>query len=141
MNGRARTTSAAIYQDDAKTLVVTTQWGTGDLGDPADLLSRLRAHPPQAGGGSTSSVLQIKTAWKDLAATDEGPHGGKAACGDVSISLGSLSSPQSQLTYCAWQTEHTFVALSAIASPLRPVSPAQLGDIMRRMRPDLEKRA
>ena len=139
MNGRAKDTVGALYQDEARALAVTTQWGTGDLGDPADLLSRMRAHPPLA--GQSNSFVQVKSAWKDLAATDEGPHGGKAACGDASISLGSVGTLQSQLAFCAWQTEHTFVSLSAITSPTKPLAPGELAKIMRRMRPDLEKPA
>jgi hypothetical protein len=119
VNGRAKTAVSALYQDRATNLLVTMQAATGDLGDPADLLARLRAHPPQAG---QSSILKINTSWKSLAAADPGPHGGKAACGEVSIGLSSLSALQTGFTECAWQTGHTLVYLSAISSPSRPVS-------------------
>jgi hypothetical protein len=137
VNGRAKTTVSALYQNRSTNLLITMQAGTGELGDPSDLLERLRAHPPQA----SQSLLKISTSWKSLTATAPGPHGGKAACGEVSIKLSQLSTLQTTFTECAWQTGHTFVYLSAISSPTSPVSPEELAGIMRRMRPDLEKPA
>ncbi len=109
---------------------------TGDLGDPKDLLTRLRANPPVA---ERSAVLTITTKWNALAETDAGPHGGVAACGDVVISAGSL--PTAHLTQCAWQTEHTYGELWVPLSKSGTITTDGLADSMRRLHADLGKPA
>jgi hypothetical protein len=136
VGGRAKTTISALYRDPSRGLL-TVQAATGDLGKPDDLLNRLRAHPPQAG----ESVIKLNSSWKRLIETDPGVHGGKAVCGELSISVSSLSLPQAGLTECDWQTAHTYMSLSLIASPGKQLTAEQLADVMRRMRPDLEKPA
>jgi hypothetical protein len=135
VNGRARTPVTALYQEPSRRLLLTLQATTGDLGDPAGLLNRLRAHPPQVG---QSKVEEINSSWKRLAATDPGPHGGRAVCGELSVSAPRSVPAESTITVCAWQTHHTFGYLFAPASPL---SVADLAEVMRQMRPDLEKPA
>jgi hypothetical protein len=136
VTGRPRTAVAALYQDPPRKLLLTVQAATGDFGDPADLPNRIRAHPPQA--GQQPSLPKVNTSWTRLAATDPGPHGGRAVCGELSVSLSQLPPTKTTFTDCAWQTRHTFVYLSA---PVSPLSVADLAEVMRRMRLDLEKPA
>jgi hypothetical protein len=135
---RARNPVTVLYQDTAGSLYGLTL-ATGDLGDPKDLLTRVRANPPVAG---ESSVLTITTRWSSLAETEAGPHGGKATCGDVAISTGASSLPTAHLIQCSWQTEHTFGELGLPLNKTgKPVTADGLADVMRRLRADLEKPA
>jgi hypothetical protein len=78
LRNRAKTAVNMVYEDSAGSLY-SLKPATGDLGDPKELLTRLRAHPPVA---ERSAVLTITTRWNALAETDAGPHGGVAACGE-----------------------------------------------------------
>lgn len=131
----ANTVSALYRSPDG--LLFTVQAATGDFGDPGGLLGRMRASPPQGGG----SILTITTRWEQLGATDPGPHGGRAACGQVLFGADARPSLLSSvhLTVCAWQTRHTVAMLTATIP--QTMTPPRLADIMRRMRPDLERPA
>ncbi|HEU5156452.1 MAG TPA: hypothetical protein VFU43_05605 [Streptosporangiaceae bacterium] len=137
LRNRAQTAVNVVYEDTAGTLY-SLKLASGDLGDPTDLLTRLRANPPVA---ERSAVLTITTRWNALAETNAGPHGGVAACGDVVISTGLSSLPTGHLTQCAWQTEHTYGEVAVPLPKSGPVTTDGLANSMRRLRADLEKPA
>jgi hypothetical protein len=138
---RAQTAVNVVYEDTSGSLY-SVRLASGDLGDPVDLLARLRANPPVAGQSSLGSIVTITTRWSSLAETAAGPHGGTAACGDVAISTSLSTLPTTSLTQCAWQTEHTYGEVSVPLNKTgRPVTTGSLADIMRRLRTDLEQPA
>jgi hypothetical protein len=131
--GVAGRTAAGIYFDPASgaspdsAASVVFGGASGSLGDPAGLIARLRADPGQA-----VSRPGVVAGWHEV---DPGPHGGRAACGDV-----TYLSPPARVPFCTWQTPTSWGELSQL--PATPVSGVLttdgLASLMRRMRADLE---
>jgi hypothetical protein len=132
---RALDSTVALYRSqDGR--VFGLDMASGDLADPKHLVSRLRTNPPASGN---SNLHLSTTRWTSLAETDPGPHGGKAACGDVAV---ESHTPPERALICSWQTRHTYgnlVVYAVTQQGQQPMTVDQLADVMRRMRTDLEK--
>jgi hypothetical protein len=128
---KARHARAAFYTDPVTGIQVLFGGASGPLGNPADLIARLRADP-----GVVTTHRGVVVTWHEVA---PGPHGGRAACGEISPS----QSPGAPLPFCAWQTTTTFGLLTELDTT--PVGLGMtvdgLASRMRRMRPDLETTA
>ena len=76
--------------------------------------------------------------WKQFGETEPGPHGGKAACGQVTAGgKGIPALSVALLTECAWQTEHTYGCLTMLGSS----PPEELAAVTRLFRDHVEKPA
>jgi hypothetical protein len=127
--GRRATRGVSANYAGANVRVTFTGVAGTDLGDPADLVTRLNANPPQ--------VLQRFPGRVSWAEVDPGPHGGKAACGTVTAELAGR--PVTVVT-CAWQTRQTFGQLTEVppTGGNQTLSANAMAELMRRMRADLE---
>lgn len=132
VDGKAQHGVASFYTDPATGTTVIFDGASGPLGDPADLIARLRADPTQI-----TTLPGAKVTWHEV---DPGPHGGRAACGDVTDP--SLS-PLVRVPFCVWQTTTSFGQLTQLPNGPGPgnLTADALADLMRRMRPDLETAA
>jgi hypothetical protein len=110
---KIQTMVAGFYKDPSSSsylpVGVVFVGGTGDMGDPETFL---RGRRPVTGSTAVTD-------------TDAGGEG-KGVC--VMATGGSTAT-------CMWATEHSF----GMVTPTTPKSPAELGVLMRRMRPDLEQ--
>jgi hypothetical protein len=135
VDGKARHAVAAFYDDPATStdpntgIQVVFDGATGSLGNPAGLIARLRADP-----NLVTTLPGAIVTWHEVA---PGPHGGRAACGDVTD---PAVSALARVPFCAWQTTTTFGQLTLLPNALGPLTMTAdaLGDLMRRMRLDVE---
>lgn len=127
--GLAKNAVTAFYTRTSPSTVVIFHGATGPLGDPAGLINRLHANP-----NLISEIPGASVTWREVA---PGPHGGRAACGDVTSS-GVLPVT---IPFCVWQTTTSlgqFVQLPSPGIESGALSPDDLGAVMRSLRGDLE---